>query len=299
MTAILLVAVVGGLFLPGADDQPYQPEVSESAPVSLPVYLVGPHPLHNPQHLFEVYQPVIDYLNARLPGVRLELEASRSYAVYDGKLLKERKFHFAMPNPKQTVEATAAGYRVFGKMSDEDPFRGLVIVRTDSGIRTVGDLKGKTVSYPAPTALAATMMPQYYLHSHGLDVRTDIRNLYVGSQESSIMSVYLGTSAAGATWPGPWKLFVQAHPDYARMLEVRWETPPLPNNGWVVRGDVPPELARRFAELLFGLPDSAEGRALMAAVGVARFEPADDATYQPVRTFLDRYRETIGPVPEP
>jgi len=298
VTAAVFAGVVAWAFFAGSGDRGYLPEVADSAPSAVPVYLVGPHPLHNPQHLFEVYQPILDYINARLEGARLELEASRNYAVYDEKLLKERKFSFAMPNPKQMVEAVGVGYRVFGQMSNEDPFRGVVVVRRDAGIRVVADLKGKTVSYPAPTALAATMMPQYYLHTHGLDVRADIHNLYVGSQESSIMSVYLGTSAAGATWPGPWKLFVKAHPDYAKALEVRWETPSLPNNGWVVRPDVPPELARRFAELLFGLPDSEEGRALMAKVGVARFEPADDATYQPVRDFLKQYRETIGQVPE-
>ncbi len=298
LTAGAFAAVVGWGLLAGTGERGYLPEVSDSAPASDPVYLVGPHPLHNPQHLFEVYQPVLDSLNARIKGARLELEASRNYAVYDEKLLKERKFAFAMPNPKQMVEAAGAGYRIFGQMSNEDPFRGLIVVRKDSGLREVADLKGKTVSYPAPTALAATMMPQFYLHTHGLDVRSDIHNLYVGSQESSIMSVYLGTSAAGATWPGPWKLFAKAHPDYAAMLEVRWETPPMPNNGWVVRDDVPPGVARQFAEMLFALPESEEGRALMAKVGVARFEPADDATYQPVREFLQRYREAIGQVPE-
>ena len=298
LTIGIFAAVVGWAFFGGAGDPSYRPEVADSAPAAEPVYLVGPHPLHNPQHLFDIYQPILDYLNARITGARLELEASRNYAVYDEKLLKESKFPFAMPNPLQMVQATGAGYRIFGKLSDEDPSRGLIVVRTDSGIREISDLKGKAVSYPAPTALFATMMPQYYLQTHGLDVRTDITNLYVGSQESSIMAVFLGTSAAGATWPGPWKLFVKAHPDYAKMLEVRWQTPSLPNNGWVVRDDVPPELARRFAELLFSLPESEEGRALMARVGVARFEPADDATYRPVREFLKRYRETIGEVPE-
>ena len=298
LTIGVFAAVVGWAFFVGAGDPSYRPEVADSAPAADPAYLVGPHPLHNPQHLFDIYQPILDYMNARITGARLELEASRNYATYEEKLLGERKFPFAMPNPKQMVEATEAGYRIFGKLSDEDPSRGLIVVRRDGGIRKITDLKGKTVSYPAPTALFATMMPQYYLHTHGVDVHTDIHNLYVGSQESSIMAVYLGTSAAGATWPGPWKLFVKAHPDYAAALEVRWETTPLPNNGWVVRTDVPPELARRFAELLFSLPESEEGRALMAQVGVARFEPADDATYQPVRDFLKQYRETIGQVPE-
>ena len=91
-------------------------------------------------------------------------------------------------------------------MGDDNKFAGIILVRRDSGINKLSDLKGKKVSYPARTALAATMMPQYYFQTHGLDVNRDIENLYVGSQESSIMNVYLGNVAAGATWPmqNPW-----------------------------------------------------------------------------------------------
>lgn len=88
-------------------------------------------------------------------------------------------------------------------MGDDDNFRGIILVRKDSGIKSVKDLVGKNISYPAPTALAATMMPQWYLHIHGINIHTDITNSYVGSQESSIMNVFLGKSAAGATWPPP------------------------------------------------------------------------------------------------
>jgi len=41
-------------------------------------------------------------------------------------------------------------------------------------VRQVSDLKGKAVSFPAPTALAAAIMPQYYLQTHGIDVMKDI-----------------------------------------------------------------------------------------------------------------------------
>ena len=44
-------------------------------------------------------------------------------------------------------------------MADDNNFRGIFIVRKDTNIQQVSDIKNKTVSYPAPTALAATMMP--------------------------------------------------------------------------------------------------------------------------------------------
>ncbi|MFI5180382.1 MAG: phosphate/phosphite/phosphonate ABC transporter substrate-binding protein [Thermoanaerobaculia bacterium] len=270
----------------------YTPEFTrEGAPAAVPL-LFGVHPLHNPQHLFEVYGPVVDHLNRNLHQVRIQLEASRSYEEFEKKLYA-RHFHFALPNPVQSLESLGHGYRIFGKMGDDGEFRGILIVRKDAGIETVDDLRGKIVSFPAPTALAATMMPLWFLHSKGLDVNRGIERLFSGSQESSIMNVYLGRSAAAATWPVPWKTFAEGNPAIAKELVVRWETPSLVNNGLVVRDDVPRKVADELGALLFSLHKHEEGRMLLSAIPLSRFEPATEATYQPVRDFLKTYREVI------
>lgn len=258
-------------------------------------YVFAIHPLHNPNRLLEVYGPIVDRLNARVPGVHFRFEASRNYAEFERKL-RERKVHFALPNPYQTVTCTQQGYRVFGKMGDDHLFRGIILVRADAGIRRVEDLKGKAICYPAPTALAATLMPQFYLHTHGLDVNRDVRNVYVGSQESSIMNVYLGLSSAGATWPVPWMAFQRKHPDLARQLVLRWQTETLPNNSLVARDDVPGALVRQVAEVLFTLQQDEEGRGLLAEIPISRFEPATEATYDPVRRYLREFSSRVRPL---
>ena len=136
-------------------------------------FIIGVHPLHNPKRLHEIFGPIAEYLSQNIAGVNSKIEASRNYAAYDKKLYS-REFHFALPNPFQTVNSLKHGYNVFGKMSDDENFRGIFLVRKDSNIKEVIDLKGQAVSFPAPTALAATMMPQYYLQQHGLNVMEDI-----------------------------------------------------------------------------------------------------------------------------
>lgn len=276
----------------GKQEESYQPDFSGQAASGAKEYIVGIHPLHNPKRLFEVYGPLISYIESNLPGTRLKLEASRNYEEFDKKLYSGH-FDFAMPNPYQTVRSLKHGYRVFGKMGDDENFRGIILVRKDSGIRKVTDLKGKKVAYPAATALAATMMPQYYLHTHGIDVNRDIENLYVGSQESSIMNVLRGHVAAGATWPIPWITFTQEHPELADQLEVKWQTGTLPNNGWVVHKGVSPELTAKFAALLLGLNESAQGREMLARLPISKFEPATDKTYQPVQDYLKVFSASV------
>lgn len=280
------------------EEEAYRPAFTDTSPRREPVYVFGIHPLHNPQRLFDIYQPLVDLLNRRLDGVRVRLEASRNYAGFEKKLA-ERHFHFALPNPYQTITSTRHGYRVFGKMGDDEHFRGIILVRKDSGIASVEDLRGKAVSYPAPTALAATMLPQWFLHTHGVDVRNDLDNRYVGSQESSIMNVYLGSTAAGATWPPPWRAFARERPEVAAQLEVRWQTDALPNNSLVARDDVPDALVRRVGDLMNALHTGEEGRAILAPMELSRFEVADDQTYQPVRDFVARFERDVRPVGTP
>ncbi|MGR8933631.1 MAG: phosphate/phosphite/phosphonate ABC transporter substrate-binding protein [Gammaproteobacteria bacterium] len=293
--ALLAVAAAGVLSAccNSAEESDYAPGFSDQPPrFAEPLYIFGVHPLHNPKRLFQVYQPLVDYLNRHIQGAKIKLEASRNYAAFDAKLFSGY-FHLALPNPYQTVTAAGKGYRIYGKMGDDRNFRGIILVRKDSALRTVADLKGKAVSYPAPTALAATMMPQWFLYTHGLDVMKDIENRYVGSQESSIMNVYLGQTAAGATWPPPWQAFAKERPEVEEALEVKWETPPLLNNGLVARIDVPDEFVARLGQLLFTLHNHEEGRKILAAMELSRFEAADLSTYRPVIDFLQVFERYI------
>lgn len=275
----------------------YQPEFGQQAAAAArKEYRFAVHPLHNPERLYAVYGPIIDRLNAGIPEARFVLEASRNYEEFDKKLYAGQ-FDLALPNPYQTINALRHGYRVFGKMGDDAKFRGIILLRRDSPVRDVADLKGKVVSFPAKTALAATMLPQHYLHEHGLPIAA-YEARYVGSQESSIMNVYLGDAAAGATWPPPWIAFQKDHPEQAAQLMLKWSTESLPNNGLVARDDFPPALLDKVAAILFSLHESADGRALLERLPLSRFESASSATYQPVRDFVALFSQTVRPLPE-
>jgi phosphonate transport system substrate-binding protein len=279
-----------------AQKNDYIPMYSTTQPLAKKVvYIFGVHPLHNPKRLFEVYGPMIDYINAHLKGGELRLEASRDYPAFDKKLA-EGYFDLALPNPYQMISAADHGYKIFAKMGDDQNFRGIILVRKDSQINSIDDLRGKTVSYPAPTALAGTMMPQWYLYKHGIDIKKDIKNSYVGSQESSIMNVYLGKSAAAATWPPPWKAFIKERPEVAKEVMIKWETPALLNNGLVARRDIPDTIVEQVSQIVTTLHTHEEGREILKAMELSRYEKADDKTYEPVREFLKKFENEVRPI---
>lgn len=256
------------------------------------VFVFAVHPLHNPQKLNQAYLPLIEQLNKQLTGARLVLEASRDYSNYEEKI-RSKAPDFLLPNPWQTLEAMKTGYHVIAMAGDPQDFKGIFVVRRDGGIVKPSDLKGKAVSYPSPTALAACIMPQFFLHGHGVNITKDIENRYVGSQESSIMNVFLGQTAAGATWPPPWRAFQKDHPAEAAQLKVVWETPHLINNSVMARNDVPPQIRDQIQAALVKLQVTPQGKEILAGMETARFHPATDADYEVVRLYVERFEKNV------
>lgn len=279
------------------EDVPANPPRYTDTPLSgaKPVYNIAFLPLHNPHKSHAMFDPLVRHLQRSIPDVQFEFEAAKDFPAFEDKL-RQRTVAFALPNPYEALLALKHGYRVVAKVASDDDFRGIFVVRRDSPISQVSDLKGKVVAYPATSALAAALQAQYFLHRHGIDVERDLDNRYVGSQDSSILAVYYRQAAAGATWPPTWRVFQRSRPDEAAQLQVLWRTESLPNLPLVARDDVPAELVAKVRETLFALPERPPGRAILAGMEFAGFEPADDATYAPVRRFVRDFSARVRPI---
>lgn len=255
-------------------------------------YVFAIHPLQNPQLLHQKFEPLMAYLAKQIPGAAFDLETSNDYADYERKL-REGKSHFSLPNPYHATLARDWGYHVIAKMGNDDLFRGVFIVRKDSPVKTPADLRGKVVAYPAPTALAAAMMPQLFLQKNGVDVETDLKNQYVGTHNSSIMNAYLRQSAASATWPVAWSAFQQSNPQEAAELKVIWQTPTLIQNAIIARNDVAPAVVGQVSQVLTTLQTHSEGQKLLAQIDTASFVAASDQDFEVVRVFLKEFNTLV------
>jgi len=262
-----------------------------------PSLVLGVHPLHNPGRLFALYGPFIEALNQAIPEYDISLETSRDYADYERKI-RARRLELLIPNPYQTLIAQNHGYHVFAKVSGDDDFRGILVVRKDDReLKRIEDLRGKTISYPPPTATAGVLMQQLHIQEHGVNVLHEVDNRYVGSQESAIMHVALGMSDVGSTWPPPWRNFQKDHPDLAARLEVRWVTPSLPNLSIMARDDLPPALVDNLRAKLLAIAATTKGRRMLGVMELPGIEPANDAAYAPVHDFAQRFNDRVHALP--
>lgn len=286
----MLLSVLAIFFAACDKEKPYKPQGVASEKKA---YIVGIHPYLNSQKTYITYRPILDYLEANMPGVRFELQTSSDYADYEKKLYS-KNFDFALPNPYQTLNSIQYGYRVIAKMKPDSVFRGIIVAKKTSNVKSVNDLKGHNVSFPAKTALAAAMMPLYFLQQNGLDVKKDITIKFVGSQYSSIMNAYAEDTIAAATWPPPWEQWKKEHPDMAAEMRIIWETKPLINNGFAAKESIPEETAKRVAKLLTALDQTESGRKILQNAGFDGFEYANNQRYDIVKDFLIEYDKKVG-----
>nr|WP_319490394.1 phosphate/phosphite/phosphonate ABC transporter substrate-binding protein [uncultured Desulfobacter sp.] len=292
------IIILGILIIPGYQTHEIYPGPRYSAVKKTKdrhIHHFAVHPLYNPARLVEAYQPMINYLNRHLDGDQILLEASWDYADYEAKF-KEPRISFLLSNPWQTLQGIKNGFEVIAMAGDARDFKGIFIVRKDSPVQTPLDLKGQSVCYPAPTALAACIMPQLFLYRSGLDINTDIENHYVGSQESSIMNVWLRQHPAGATWPPSWRDFQKNFPEKAEQLKVIWETPHLVNNSVMARKSLPQSLKLRIRALLVSLHESPGGDAILSAMETRRFHNADNKSYEEVKSYIDTFEKKVRKV---
>lgn len=293
----LPVLLLSGLLLAcDSRHEPVQGPLYGTHPDARPVLRLAVHPLHNPKHLLRTYQPLIDHLQAQLPDYQFELEASRDYASYERKI-EARAPALLLPNPLQTLTAIDRGYTVVAMAGDPEDFRGVLLVPVDSPIRHLRELKGRRVSFPAPTALAAAIMPQRLMRSHGLQPGRDVELLYVGSQESSMVAAIQGLSDAASTWLQPWHDFQLDQPQAASRLRVLAITPPLVNNAVMVRDDLPVALRADLTQALLGMHFDARLQPVLSAARIRRFNPATNATYQVVADYLASPSSLATPPP--
>lgn len=245
--------------------------------------VLGVMPSLPPTKLFTKYQPLADYLT-RKTGKEVVISTAPNFQEYILRLQKG-EYEMILPNPYQYIMVSKApGYAPLVKIAGI-PFQGFIVVRKDSGINGIQDLKGKKIAYPDPSALAATMQVRAYLKRNGIDSERDTRESYAASQESVIFGVHQRLFDAAGTWPEA----LEGIPDDVRKgLKVLAETETLPSRPIAVRADISQEIAEKVKGALINMASDPEGQKILASIGYKGFEEAFDSDYDEVRRWAKK-----------
>lgn len=278
----------------------YRPEFSAtaSAPSNIPEYRFGVQPMHTSRRLIERYGGLLDALNASAAGFHLKLVSAQTEASYDARL-RRSEFDLCIIEPHRILDAEPLGYRTIARSGARDRIAGVIIVRRDSGITRVSDLKGKTIAFPSPTALASTMLVRMFLWEAGFHPDALATSKYVGTQESALREVATGDADAAGVSRDGWLQYVDEDPDLADRLTPKWTTEELPGAAVMVRGQLPPEHVRELQRAFVQLKNCTAGRLALERAGFREFRYGEDASYDELWEFLGNYGRVFRMKPQP
>ncbi len=148
---------------------------------------------------------------------------------------------------------------------EDTQFRSVFITQTDSGIKSLADLKGKQVSFGSQSSTSGHLMPRAYLLQAKLDPDRDFKRVaYSGAHDATIASVVGGRVDAAALDITVWRKFVEDKKVDTTKVNVFYTTPPYFNYNWSVHADMPAALRERITKALLDISmGDAEGKEIL------------------------------------
>jgi phosphonate transport system substrate-binding protein len=146
---------------------------------------------------------------------------------------------------------------------EDTKFQSVFIAKTDSGIKTLNDMKGKQVSFGSASSTSGHAMPRGVLVQAGINPEKDFKRIaYSGAHDATIASVVSGKVDAAALDITVWKKFVAENKVDTQAVNVFFTTPTYFNYNWSVHADMPVVLQNKIKAALLALnpanPEHAE-----------------------------------------
>jgi phosphonate transport system substrate-binding protein len=187
----------------------------------------GVIPRFNPHVTYEYYQPLMDYLSRNTP-YRFELRLGRSYLETIEDLRKGTTGVAYLGGATYAIARHRFGARALVKPRNAEggtTYRCFIIVRKDSPIRVIRDLKGKRVAFGARRSTTGSLIPSYMLFGSGVTPNhlKVVKNLH--NHDEVAKAVLKGVYDAGAVKDVvAWKYLAQG----LRIIAASEELPNAP-----------------------------------------------------------------------
>ncbi|ARE40694.1 Phosphonate ABC transporter phosphate-binding periplasmic component [Rhodovulum sp. P5] len=247
-----------------------------------PAYTIGVVPQFEARRLAEIWMPILDEISKRT-GYAFQMVGASDIPQFEGEFM-QGTYDFAYMNPYHALVAEdTQGYLPIIRDGGRQLF-GILVVRKDAPFQSVSELAGKSIAYPAPNALGASLLIRADLDRiFALDYTAS----YVATHSSAYLNVFLGGADAAG---GVMATFRKQDPAIGDQLRVLYETTRVPPHPIVVHPRVPHEAAEAFRKAVLDLAETDEGAALLAQVPFRKAIAAGATDYAVLRDLaLESY----------
>ena len=229
------------------------------------------------------FTPLAAYLEKQL-GVKVEFTPVSDYPAAVEAMVN-KKVDLVWFGGFTFVQASLrSGGKVvpLAQREEDTKFQSVFIAKTDSGIKSLADMKGKQVSFGSQSSTSGHLMPRSFLLQANINPETDFRRIaYSGAHDATIASVVSGKVDAAALDITVWKKFVSENKVDTKAVDVFFTTPGYFNYNWSVHADMPAALREKLTQALLALSrDTPEGKEVLELQRATRFVPSQADLYK-------------------
>ena len=166
-------------------------------------------------------------------------------------------------------------------------FKAEVLVKADSPIQNLEDLKGKKIATLSPTSASGYIYPIAEMKEKGMSIK-DVTLTTVNDIPSMITSILNGQQDAMFSFQGTRVVFGQAFPDNDLMKDLRviyLSEGDIPNDAIAVQPSMDEDLRKQIIEAFKSMADSDEGKEIMSLWGHVGYTEADESVYDTVEKY--------------
>ncbi len=176
-----------------------------------------------------------------------------------------------------------------------DHYKAQFVVREDSGINTLDDLRGKTIAFVDPASASGYLFPYVHLLSNDIDPDTDLADyIFAGAHDAAIIAVMTGEVDAGVSFDDARLELVGEYPTMMEETKILTYTEEIANDGVAVRPGLHPDLVSAIQNAFVAVGDTPEGQELLDTLyNVSGFVPASSERYDVVRRTYEEMQEFI------
>lgn len=238
------------------------------------IYTFSVVPQQSASKTAAIWGPVLKYLEQET-GYQFKLKTAKNIPVFEQRLLNAEA-DFSYMNPYHyTVFHEKSGYNAIIKTKDKQ-IHGIVVVRKDSGIKTIKELNTKTLAFPSPAAFAASILPRGYFKQSGINITPK----YVASHDSVYSNVARGFMPAGG---GVMRTFKNTDPKILKQLRVLLKSEGYTPHAIAAHGRVPKEIVVNVQAALVSMGNNEKGMAMLKNMKLKGFENASNSDWGDVR----------------
>jgi len=228
-----------------------------------------------------------------LAGVTIRVTVASDYAAVI-EALRNRTADLAFLHPAGYVIAnreTKAMIVAKNQWHGKTTFTSRIYVRKESGIKSLEDLRGKTIAFVDPASSSGYIYPMVLLIQRGLvknrDPKTFFREvMFSGAHDASIRALMNGHVDAIASFDMAREQYLKDPAERERVIWVA-ETPPIPEAGIAARDGLEPAVVARVRTALLKMQGPAYADVLKRMYDIDGFEAAEDKEYDTVRQAVD------------